>query len=254
MKMPGKNSGFSRLVARFSYILTILAAALCLSSGAAPARASSLDRAALEILFPKPFTVGERDATLPVWPIFTQSYNGDVLVAYAFESIDFEPIPGFSGTPVNLLVAIKPSGELLDVRVLSQHEPVFVDGLGPEPLKDFVRQYLGKSLRQSIKIVAPGTRNPRQESVAAEIDGVAKATASVRIINETIVNSALQVARARLGFSRGRDPNRAAHVKPDAFEPLSIAQMLDRGLIRHLRLSNGEIEKAFAGTIAECFD
>jgi transcriptional regulator of nitric oxide reductase len=198
--------------------------------------------------------VGERDATLPVWPIFKQSYNDDVLVAYAFESVDFEPIPGFSGTPVDLLIAVKPSGEFLDVRVLDQHEPVFVDGLGPEPLMDFVKQYAGKSLRQSIKIVAPGTRDPRADGVAAEIDGVAKATASVRIINETVINSALQVARERMGFSKGRDPNRAAHAKADVFEPLTFQQMLDRGYIRHLRLGNGEVDKAFAGTVAEDVD
>ena len=102
--------------------------------------------------------------------------------------------------------------------------------------------------RQSIKIVAPGTRDPRSDSVAAEINGVAKATASVRIINETIINSALQVARARLGFSKGRDPNRVAHAKADVFEPLTFPQMLERGYIRHLRLGNAEVEKAFAGT------
>ncbi|WP_294538516.1 4Fe-4S binding protein [uncultured Rhodoblastus sp.] len=249
-----KNSGFSRLAAGLSCIVTLLAAALCLSFSVHAARASSLDRAAMEMFFPKPFTVGERDATLPVWPIFRQSYNGDVLAAYAFESLDFEPIPGFSGTPVNLLIAIKPSGELLDVKVLDQHEPVFVDGLGPEPLMDFVRQYAGKSLRQSIKIVAPGATKTAAESVAAEINGVAKATASVRIINETIVNSALQVARERLGFSRGRDPNRAAHVKPEIFEPLSFEQMLQRGLIRHLHLTNRQVEKSFAGTVVEGVD
>ena len=95
--------------------------------------------------------------------------------------------------------------------MLSQHEPVFVDGLGPEPLDDFVKQYEGKSLSQSIKIVPPGhAGSANREGVAAEIDGVSKATASVRIINETIINSALQVARERLGFSRGRDPNRVA--------------------------------------------
>jgi len=77
------------------------AAFFCLCGFVAGAQASSLDREAMKALFPKPYSVGERDASLPVWPIFTQSYNGDVLVAYAFESIDFEPIPGFSGTPVN---------------------------------------------------------------------------------------------------------------------------------------------------------
>ena len=244
-------AGLGAVLARFT---ALLAAFFCLCGFIAGAQASSLDREAMKALFPKPYSVGERDASLPVWPIFTQSYNGDVLVAYAFESIDFEPIPGFSGTPVNLLVSVKPSGELLDVRVLSQHEPVFVDGLGPEPLKDFVRQYAAKSLRQSIKIVPPGTRDPRSDSVAAEIDGVAKATASIRIINETIINSALQVARARLGFSKGRDPNRAAHAKADVFEPLTFQQMLDRGFIRHLHLTNAEVNKVFAGTVAADVD
>jgi transcriptional regulator of nitric oxide reductase len=252
--MPGKWSGLAGLATAAARLTALLAAAFCFFVSAEIAAASSLDRDAMKVLFPNPFTVGERDATLPIWPIFKQSYNGDVLVAYAFESVDFEPIPGFSGTPVNLLVAIRPSGELLDVRVLSQHEPVFVDGLGPEPLMDFVRQYAGKSLKQSIKIVAPGTRDPRADSVAAEIDGVAKATASVRIINETIIESALQVARARLGFSKGRDPNRAARAKPGVFEPLTFQQMLDRGFIRHLHLTNAEANKAFAGSDADDVD
>jgi transcriptional regulator of nitric oxide reductase len=230
--------------------------ALCLAIvSCGLACASSLDRAAMEALFPKPYMVGDRDPALPVWPIFKQSYNDDVLVAYVFESVDFEPIPGFSGTPVNLLVAVKPNGSFLSVRVLSQHEPVFVDGLGPEPLKEFVRQYEGLSLRQSIKIVPPGAQTTHnRDGVAAEVDGVAKATASVRIINETIVNSALQVARARMGFSRGRDPNRAAKVRADVWEPLTFTQMLERGYIRRLRLSNAEVEKAFRGTGAERLD
>ena len=252
--MPREQASLSRFGDALWRALILLAAVFCFGLAATGAGASSLDRTAMEILFPKPFTVGERDAVLPVWPIFQQSYNGDVLAAYAFESIDFEPIPGFSGTPVNLLIAVKPSGEFLSVKVLTQHEPVFVDGLGPEPLMDFVRQYAGKSLRQSIKIVAPGTRDPRADNVAVEINGVAKATASVRIINETIINSALQVARERLGFSRGRDPNRVAHVKPDVFEPLGFAQMLERGYIRRLHLTNAAVEKAFAGTVAEGVD
>ncbi len=250
--MPEKRKGLPWLAATLARLSALLAVLGCLC--ASQAVASTLDRPAMEKLFPEPFRVGERDATLPIWPIFRQSYNGDVLAAYAFESIDFEPIPGFSGTPLDLLIAIKPSGELLDVRVLSQHEPVFVDGLGPEPLMNFVKQYAGKSIKQSIKIVAPGTRDPRSDSVAAEIDGVAKATASVRIINETIIESALQVARARLGFSKGRDPNRVAQAKDNVFESLTFQQMLDRGLIRHLRLTNAEVEEAFKGSDGEGLD
>ena len=240
--------GRARPRAFLKLLAAAFVAAILVCANAAGALASTLTRADMTRLFPPPFRVGQRDAKLPIWPIFMQSYNGDVLVAYAFESIDFEPIPGFSGTPIDLLVAIKPSGEFLNVRVLSQHEPVFVDGLGPEPLHDFVKHYKGASLRRAIKVVAPGTHAPHVDSVATEIDGVAKATASIRIINATIINSALQVARARLGFAKGRDPAHVARAKPNVFQKLTFAQMLKRGFVRHLHLSNADVEKAFAGS------
>jgi len=230
-------------------------AALTLLAWASAAIASTLDRAGVETLFPPPYIVHDRDPALPVWPIYKQSYNDDVLVAYLFETEDFQPIPGFSGTPVNLAVALRPNGALLSARVLSQHEPVFVDGLGPEPLNDFVRQYEGLSLNQSIKIVPPGRVAAKTlEGVAVEIDGVSKATASVRIVNETIVNSALQVAREKLGFSKGRDPNRVARIREQVFAPLTFEQLLERGFVRRLRLTNAEVETAFKGTDAEGLD
>jgi transcriptional regulator of nitric oxide reductase len=221
----------------------------------APARAATLDRAGVAKLFPPPFQVGERDPALPVWPIHRQMATRSELVAYVFESVDFQPMPGFSGTPVNLLVALRPDGSFLDVRVLSQHEPVFVDGLGPEPLHEFVSQYAELSLRQSIKIVRPGSRTAASpDSLAVEIDGISKATASVRIVNETLIASALQVAREKLGFSSGRDPNRAAKVRADVFAPLTFAQLQDRGYVRKLKLTNAEVERAFAGSEAAGLD
>ncbi|MFX8235320.1 hypothetical protein ABTL20_22065, partial [Acinetobacter baumannii] len=81
------------------------------------------------------------DPQLPVWPIFRQELTSTVLAGYVFESIDFAPIPGFSGTPINLLVALDTKGQFLDVKVLSHHEPVFLDGLGPAPLFAFADQY-----------------------------------------------------------------------------------------------------------------
>jgi transcriptional regulator of nitric oxide reductase len=249
MPVGKRRGGFRRLFA------CAVAAVLTMLGWTHAAVAATLDRAAMETFFPKPYIVHDRDPALPVWPIYKQSYNDDVLVAYVFESEDFQPIPGFSGTPVNLLVAVRPNGAFLSVRVLSQHEPVFVDGLGPEPLNDFVKQYEGLSLGQSIKIVPPGrVAAKNREGVAAEIDGVSKATASVRIINETIVNSALQVAREKLGFSRGRDPNRVARIREHIFEPLTFPQMLERGYIRRLRVDNAEVERAYKGTDAEGLD
>jgi NosR/NirI family transcriptional regulator, nitrous oxide reductase regulator len=225
-------------------LVCILALAWMASVGA---HASTLQRADLERLFPPPFILGEKDDALPVWPIFKQNATTDELIAYVFESADLAPIPGFSGTPINLLVALTPEGNFLEVRVLSQNEPVFVDGLGPEPLFDFVKQYAGKSLKQSIKVGPPEGGGASDEALAV-INGVAKATASVRIVNESLLAAGLSVARAKLGFAAGRDPSRAAKVRQDVFERLDWAGMVARGYIRHYRVTNADSEAPFIGT------
>jgi transcriptional regulator of nitric oxide reductase len=220
---------------------------------AASAHAAVLDRAALARRFPPPIVVGDKAADLPAWPLFKQNGTVTELVGYAFESADLAPVPGFAGVPVNLLVAIDPKGTFLDVAVLSQHEPVFLDGLGEAPLHQFVHQYAGLSLGQGIEVgpahAASGARSGTERSAQrAQIDGVSKATASVRIINQSVLAAALAVARAKLGFAQGRDPSRLARLREDRSEPLSLRQMLDAGLVRHLRVPNREIEALFAGS------
>ena len=206
--------------------------------------AGVLTKAQLERRFPAPLMVGEKDADLPVWPLFKQNATATELVGYVFESVDLAPIPGFSGVPVNLLIAINPQGSFLDVAVLSQHEPVFLDGLGEAPLFQFVQQYKGLSLKQNIAVGARTKRAP--DAAHADIDGVSKATASVRIINQSVLASALKVSRKKLGFAQGRDPDQIARIRMDVLQKLDVAQMLEQGLIQHVRLRNKDVEALFA--------
>ncbi|WPH24291.1 4Fe-4S binding protein [Variovorax paradoxus] len=228
-----------------------LLAALLLVATALAAQAGVMTRAALQRHFPPPWTVGEKDAQLPVWPIFKQGMTSPVLAGYVFESIDLAPIPGFSGTPINLLVALDAKGAFLDVRVLSHHEPVFLEGLGEGPLLRFAEQYKRLSLRQNIKIGSNANRGEQHGSANAYIDGVAKATASVRILHQSLLASALRVARARLGFAAGSDPALLARVRRDGFRPMDWDALLQAGLVQRVRLSRGQVERAFADTGVE---
>jgi len=116
-------------------------------------------------------------------------------------------VPGFSGIPINLLVALDPKGNFLEVKVVSHHEPVLLDGLGETPLFQFVSQYKGVSLNQNIQIAAQNNRAGKKSDPNAYLDGVTKATASVRIINQSVLASALKVARKKLGFAEGVIPS-----------------------------------------------
>jgi NosR/NirI family nitrous oxide reductase transcriptional regulator len=223
-----------------------IGAVLCAAPGAADA--GVLSREALSRAFPAPLMVGERERDVPAWPIFRQGGPptfATELVGYAFESVDLAPVPGFSGTPVNLLVALDRDGAFLDVRVLSQHEPVFVGGLGEEPLAAFVAQYRGVSLRQRVRI---GGARPAAQSGDARLDGVAKATASVRIVNQSILAAALRVARAKLGFAGAAEVSAERQVRADAFEALDWRGLEAAGLVSRLRLTNRDVEAAFAGS------
>jgi NosR/NirI family transcriptional regulator, nitrous oxide reductase regulator len=233
--------------------LATLALAALVTAAPGAVRAGVLGREALVARFPPPYLVGERDAATPVWPIFKTSgppaFTTD-LVGYVFESADLAPIPGFAGTPMNLLVAMNTDGDFLDVQLLSQHEPVFLGGIGPEPLVRFLSQYRGLGLKHSIKIGSGNGGAPatRAGSAAVYVDGVAKATASLRIVNQSVLAAALRVARAKLGYSGGRDPDLVAHVRPDVLERRTFDELARVGLLQRLALSNRDVEASFAGT------
>jgi len=218
------------------------------------ALAGVMTRAELVKRYPSPYIVGEKDSPLPVWPIYQQDATSNRLVGYAFESIDLAPIPGFAGVPLNLLITLDPKGNFLDLKVLSQHEPVFVDGLGEAPLLAFISQYKGMSLKQNMRILTGSNSRKNNSTETAQLDGVTKATASVHIINQTILSSALRVARKKLGFAEGRDPELMARIKADYFEVRSVRQLISDGLIKPFKLSNAELESSFSNTAGRGLD
>ncbi len=236
--------------------MRLLKVLLCclLSACATLACAGTLTQADLQRRFPAPLQVGSKDGDIPAWPIFKQNGTATALVGYVFESIDMAPIPGFAGVPMNMLVAIDPKGEFIDVAVLSHHEPVFLDGLGEAPLFQFASQYKGLSLKQNINIDSKLKRERLPDAGNAYLDGVSKATASVRILNQSVLASALKVARKKLGFAQGRNPDQIARVRTDYVKKLSVKDMLDAGLMVRVRLLNRDVDKLFAGSPGEGLD
>jgi NosR/NirI family transcriptional regulator, nitrous oxide reductase regulator len=216
------------------------------------ARAGELTRETLAEIFPAPMTVGEKDAAFPVWPVF----NGGAtdLAGWVFETTELAPIPGFSGTPPNLLVFLAPDGTFLDVRIISHHEPIFLDGLGEEPLFKFVEQYRGKALGKTIKVGSNINAAEKASSSAVYINGILKATASVLIINQTVLASAIKVAKAKLGIAGASTNATPAKPNSEIFEHLTFAQLLETGLVQRVTFANRDVETLFDGTIGEGLD
>ncbi len=216
------------------------------SSLANPLFAGELDKAALAKHFPEPFYVGERDAALPIWPLFRHNIpQSDDFIGYVFESIDLAPIAGYAGKPVNMLVAVNPEGTFIAASVISHHEPIFNHGVSEDLLFKFVEQYRGLTLKHGIKVSASNSSGQQQASNSKIIDGVAKATVSVRIINETVLTASLKVARAKLKLGLGSDPASVPTLKPDNGQTATEEDLAAKDYLHKAVIENTDVDKAF---------
>jgi transcriptional regulator of nitric oxide reductase len=233
---------------------------LALVSWCPPSWSGILNKSEIERRFSHPYHVEEKLSDVPVWPITSPLEQELGPTLYVFESIDIAPLPGFEGNPMNFLIAIDRKGNFVDVELLQQREPVFtfrdLGGQKDRPLKEFIAQYPGHSISDQYLIAQDAARNKhggpaRSHTGQTTLDGVAKATTSIRIINQTVLTAALEVARARLGFADRKQAGPPAKVKGDLIETASFDELVQNGAIGHLRLSNAEAEKLFAGTEGE---
>ncbi|MEH6493039.1 4Fe-4S binding protein [Halopseudomonas sp.] len=193
-------------------------------------------------LFPSATRILPKQGEPPVY----QAFQLDQLLGYAFLSTDYSSLQGFSGKPIRLLIGMTPAGKLTGVKVLEHHEPVFLHGLGEQSLFDFTDQYAGLNLATPI-VVGSTHGNPVDGDTLSYIDGVSKATVSVVILNESVLQSAMTVARALLAdFAQGPQ----AVAKPDLYQPLDWQQLLDRGYVQHWTLSAAAVEQQLGHSLA----
>lgn len=208
---------------------------------ASPAAADPLPREAIAALVMPPFSVGEPVNDRGVWQLLN---SGGAHAGYVFETEPLAPLPGFSGSPINVLVTLDLAGNFLDARLISHNEPIFVSGLGEAPFHKFFEQYRGHSIATPMVVGSPyGTSGAGSGLVA--LDGVTKATASVRVAHESILAATLAVAREKMQGVASAPP---AAPDPDHDEALTWDDLVAQGIARNLRVTNAEVDKAFAGT------
>lgn len=206
-------------------------------AGAAP-----LDRDALAGLIVPPYALGEPVNEKGVWTLLN---SGGAEAGYVFETGPLAPLPGFSGAPINMLVTIDRDGRFLDVRLIAHNEPIFVSGLGEAPLRAFLEQYRGHSIREALVVGTPyGEAGGGSDLVY--LDGVTKATASVRIAHESVLAATLAVAREKMQGVASGPP---VHPDPSIDETLDWAELVERGLARNLKVTNAELDDGFKATI-----
>lgn len=214
--------------------------AACLA--AVGAGAEPLTREELAAFVYPPYALGEPLGENGVYQLLN---SGGAEAGYVFETEPLAPLPGFSGAPINLFVMLDLEGTFLDVKLISHNEPIFVSGLGEAPFRAFFEQYRGLSISQSLVVGTPyGSADAG--SALVYLDGVTKATASVRIAHESLLAATRAVAREKLEGIASGPP---AHPDPDHDEALTWDDLVAQGLATRKTVTNAEVDAAFAGTV-----
>ncbi len=169
------------------------------------------------------------------------------LAGYGFESQPLAPLPGFSGAPINIFVQITLDGNFINAEIISHNEPIFVSGLGEAQFHEFVRQYKGNSINDTLVVGIPYGDKGTGSSLVY-LNGVTKATASVRIAHESILGAAFAIARERFAGGGPRIPVRP---NQEIDEQLNWNDLVERGIAKRRLVTNTELQSAFLGSLWE---
>ncbi|NQW67539.1 MAG: 4Fe-4S binding protein [Burkholderiales bacterium] len=225
-----------------------------------PLSAGELLKEDIAKIFADTFIVGEMQPGMPLYPLFIK--NPELPDAkpehkgYVFESVDFEPVRGYGGKPINILVAMDTEGRFIKALLISHREPIFRSDAGIAKLSTFTKQYEGLTVKHRIEIFGYLATARRDDQYAA-LFGVQAGTVTAKAIDRTIVTSAASVALAHVeasamgqiaGSSASSSVKRQS--EDDSYKPLMWEDLLSRGMVSSMSITRGEIEKLFVGTRA----
>lgn len=174
-------------------------------------------------------------------PPATPVYRGETLLGQLFLTDEVNPIPAYSGKPVNMLVGIDTEGTIVGAEVIEHSEPILLIGIAEQALDEFVAQYIGKSADERVR-------------VGPHVDAISGATVTVMVMSETIMRSARKVHATREQRQAAPDDSAPSGLRADFFEPADWATLVENGAIGHLHLTRGEVDAAFRGSEAEGVD
>ncbi len=129
-----------------------------------------------------------------MWPVYTRNGQTPVFQNYVFETVDLEPVAGYGGKPINVLVVMDRDGAFVTSRLLSHMEPIFRSDSGTAVLGRFTAQYQGVTVHHQIQVLTPKAERVVTPTMAT-LHGIVAGTVTANAINRGVMESAAQVAQ-----------------------------------------------------------
>ena len=147
------------------------------------------------------YTIGEVQADMRAYPVFTpaeETADGKPkLLGYAFETVDFTNLRGYSGKPINLFVFMDLDGRFLKINLIDHTEPLFLSVFSHAKLVAFAAQYVKLTFHHFIEIHGPNDPLVHIDRNVS-MQGVHRGTIWAKAIDRSLLAAAAKVARAKL--------------------------------------------------------
>ena len=178
--------------------------------------------------------LGPVETISPVMPV----YKGDEQLGYAFITSDFVNTNGYSGKPIHIMVSIDLQGVIQSVTLLKHAEPIVLVGIPEARITASLNKFVGKDMAAFA----------RGEGAEHKVDAVSGATVTVMVMDDTILNSAVIVAREhRLGGLRPESKRKGPGFTIDT--EISVVKdwqtLVAEGSVVKLQLSVADVNAAF---------
>jgi len=214
-----------------------LVLALLLVSGPVPASELPRFLAGVEpqALFPGADRIAKPEGDPPVAPAF----HGDEQLGFVFLTSDYVNTTGYSGKPIHQLVAIDLKGVIRQVLLVEHHEPIVLIGIPEKRIKAVLNDYKSLDIGKLV----------RGEIENQKVDVVSGATVTVMVIDDTILRSAIKVARAHHLGGLKPEPEHTgptAVINAGAGTVEDWPALLADGSVQKLRLTLEQVNQAFA--------
>ncbi len=169
-------------------------------------------------------------------PAVAPAYRGETLVGYAYLNSQQVDAVGYSGKPIHIVVGLDLDGTIVGAKLVAHSEPIVLIGIPEKRVVAYLAHFVGYN---PLRAATEG-RGPPQADI------VSGATVTVLVMGESVVRSAVRVARAlHLGTAAAGAQAAARVMDPQAGTIVDWATLLRDGAVRHLHLTIGEVNKAF---------
>ncbi len=171
-------------------------------------------------------------------PPVAEAFSGHRQLGFVFLNSDFVKSTGYSGKPIHQLIAIDMAGVIRQVLLVEHHEPIVLIGIPESRITRVLDDYAGLDIGALVQ----------KTDSDHKVDIVTGATVTIMVMDDSILRSAVKVAR-RYGLGGLKlEPVKSgpvATVNMGLKEKESWQALLSTGAVATLKLTLSQINAAF---------